>query len=81
MVPQRNFPRPPVDGGVGVGIVRLVDNPDTSHDMFPSAKRQSDSRQEPDRPRAFTISPNPVAEFCQLRKAVKEALQRLAQSK
>jgi hypothetical protein len=45
MVPERNFPRPPVDGSVGITFVGLVDNPDTSHDTFPSLpKRKSESR-------------------------------------
>jgi hypothetical protein len=49
MVPERNFPRPPVDGGVGVGFVGLIDNADPSHDTFLSLiEPKSDSREKPD---------------------------------
>jgi hypothetical protein len=37
MVSERNLPRLPVDGGVGIGFVGVVDNPDTSHDTARSA--------------------------------------------
>jgi hypothetical protein len=77
------FPRPPIDSGVGIGIgiVGLVDNPDTSHGSFPLT-RQSESRL-PDRPRAFNITRNPVAEFCQLRRRLRRLCRnpRLAESK
>jgi hypothetical protein len=36
MVSERNFPRPPVDGGIGIDFVGLINNPDASHDKFPS---------------------------------------------
>jgi hypothetical protein len=43
MVPERNFPRPPVNGGIGVDVVGLIDNPDSSHETFSSlTRRKSD---------------------------------------
>jgi hypothetical protein len=41
MVSERNFPRLAVDCSVGIGIVGLVDNPDTSHDTFPSTNARA----------------------------------------
>jgi hypothetical protein len=40
MMSERNFPRPLVDSSIGIGFVGLIDNPDSSHDTFPSLARR-----------------------------------------
>ena len=48
MVSERNFPRPLVDGSIGIGFVGLIDNLDSSHDTFPSLiRRKSDPVRSP----------------------------------